>query len=72
MHHLLEEFEEIGDEQIADVQAVHVGVGGKDDPATGISVAVGDYSVSGFDLRQSSINSAGETTAQPRRFSFGK
>ena len=54
MHDLLEEFEEVGDEQIADVQAVHVRVGGEDDPVTAFSVAAGDYSVSGFDLRQSS------------------
>ncbi len=31
MHQLIEEAEEIGDQQIADVQAVHVGVGGQDD-----------------------------------------
>jgi hypothetical protein len=31
VHELVEEAEEIRDEQIADVQAVHVGVGGQDD-----------------------------------------
>jgi len=29
VHERLEELEEIGDEQIADVQSVHVGVGGE-------------------------------------------
>ena len=31
VHELLEEAEEVRDQQIADVQAVHVGVGGQDD-----------------------------------------
>ena len=31
VHQLVEEAEEISDEQVADVQAVHVGVGGEDD-----------------------------------------
>ena len=31
LHHLFEEGEEVGDHQIADVQPVHVGVGGEDD-----------------------------------------
>ena len=31
VHELIEEAEEISDQQVADVQAVHVGVGGQDD-----------------------------------------
>ncbi len=31
VHELVEEPEEIGDQQVADVQAVHVGVGGEND-----------------------------------------